>query len=70
MSLGTWIESIQITKGRCGIQNFVVEKFVRNTKREISIDHIQKVVSEYFQMDVTTLQSKTRKRHIVQARQH
>ena len=47
----------------------VVEKFVKNTKREVSIDHIQKVVSEYFQMDVTTLQSKTRKRHIVQARQ-
>ena len=47
----------------------IVEKFVRNTKREVSIDHIQKVVSEYFQMDVTTLQSKTRKRHIVQARQ-
>ena len=47
----------------------VVEKFVRNTKREISIDYIQKVVSDYFQMDVTTLQSKTRKRHIVQARQ-
>ena len=47
----------------------VVEKFVKNTKKEISIDHIQKVVSDYFQMDVSTLQSKTRKRHIVQARQ-
>ncbi len=47
----------------------VVNKFVKNTKREVSIDYIQKVVSEYFQMDVDTLQSKTRKRHIVQARQ-
>ncbi|MBT6160926.1 MAG: chromosomal replication initiator protein DnaA [Flavobacteriaceae bacterium] len=47
----------------------VVQKFVKNTKREVSIDYIQKVVSEYFQMDVETLQSKTRKRHIVQARQ-
>ena len=47
----------------------IVEKFVKNTKKEISIDHIQKVVSDYFQMDVLTLQSKTRKRHIVQARQ-
>ena len=46
----------------------VVEKFVKNTKREVSIDYIQKVVSDYFQMDVSTLQSKTRKRHIVQAR--
>ena len=47
----------------------IVEKFVKNTKREVSIDYIQKIVSDYFQMDVGTLQSKTRKRHIVQARQ-
>ena len=47
----------------------VVEKFVKNTKREVSIEYIQKVVSDYFEMDVATLQSKTRKRHIVQARQ-
>jgi|TARA_Y100000385_G_scaffold13696_1_gene14012 chromosomal replication initiator protein len=47
----------------------IVEKFVKNSKREVSIDYIQKVVSDYFQMDVDTLQSKTRKRHIVQARQ-
>ena len=54
--------TIELAKG-------VVEKFVKNTKREVSIDYIQKIVSEYFQMDVSTLQSKTRKRHIVQARQ-
>jgi chromosomal replication initiator protein len=47
----------------------VVDKLVKNTKREISIDHIQKIVSAYFNMSVETLQSKTRKRHIVQARQ-
>lgn len=47
----------------------IVEKFVKNTKREVSIDYIQKVVSDYFLMDIDTLQSKTRKRHIVQARQ-
>lgn len=47
----------------------VVEKFVKNTKKEISIDYIQKVISDYFQLDVATLQSKTRKRDIVQARQ-
>ncbi|CAM4067504.1 MULTISPECIES: chromosomal replication initiator protein DnaA [Flavobacterium] len=47
----------------------VVEKFVKNVKREISIDYIQKVVSDYFQLDLETLQSKTRKRHVVQARQ-
>jgi chromosomal replication initiator protein len=47
----------------------IVDKFVKNTKREVSIDYIQKIVSEYFQMNIDTLQSKTRKRHIVQARQ-
>ncbi|MCF6350880.1 MAG: chromosomal replication initiator protein DnaA [Flavobacteriaceae bacterium] len=47
----------------------IVDKFIKNTKKEVSIDYIQKVVSKYFEMDVTTLQSKTRKRHIVQARQ-
>jgi len=47
----------------------IVDKFVKNTKREVSIEMIQKVVSKYFDMDVATLQSKTRKRHIVQARQ-
>ncbi|WP_242131982.1 chromosomal replication initiator protein DnaA [Aestuariivivens marinum] len=51
------------------LANQIVEKFVKNTKREVSIDYIQKVVSDYFQMDIDTLQSKTRKRHIVQARQ-
>ena len=47
----------------------IVNKFIKNTKKEVSIDYIQKVVSKYFEMDVSTLQSKTRKRHIVQARQ-
>jgi len=47
----------------------LVENYVKNTKREVSIDYIQKVVSDYFSMDVEILQSKTRKRHIVQARQ-
>lgn len=47
----------------------IVENYVKNTKREVSIDYIQKVVSDYFQMDIEVLQSKTRKRHIVQARQ-
>ena len=47
----------------------IVEKFVKNVKREISIDYIQKVVSDYFQLDLEILQSKTRKRHVVQARQ-
>jgi len=51
------------------LAKMVVEKFVKNVKREISIDYIQKVVSDYFQLDIETLKSKTRKRHVVQARQ-
>ncbi|GGE12411.1 chromosomal replication initiator protein DnaA [Psychroflexus salis] len=47
----------------------IVSNFVRKTKKDVSIDQIQKVVSSYFNMDIETLQSKTRKRHIVQARQ-
>ncbi len=47
----------------------IVDKFVKNTKKEVSIDTIQKVVSKYFDIDLQTLQSKTRKRHVVQARQ-
>ena len=46
-----------------------IDKFVKVSKKEVSVDYIQKVVSKYFDMDVATLQSKTRKRHIVQARQ-
>lgn len=47
----------------------VIDKFVKNVKKEISIDYIQKIVSDYFKLDVDTLCSKSRKRHIVQARQ-
>jgi len=47
----------------------IIGKIVQNTKKEISIDYIQKVVSDYFEIDVEKLQSRTRKRYIVQARQ-
>lgn len=46
-----------------------VDKLVRKTQREISVDFIQKVVCDYFGIEVIDLQSKTRKREIVQARQ-
>jgi chromosomal replication initiator protein len=46
-----------------------MKNFVKNASREISIDYIQKLVSDYFQIPVDTLKSKTRKREIVQARQ-
>ena len=47
----------------------VVEKFIRNFKKDISIDDIQEVVSKYFKITVNEMQSPTRKRDIVQARQ-
>ena len=47
----------------------MIDKLIKNTKREISIDYIQKVVCNYFNIGVDQLQSKTRKREIVQARQ-
>jgi len=47
----------------------MVDKFVKSTTREISIDFIQKVVCDYFDMPLELLKSKTRKREIVQARQ-
>ena len=47
----------------------MIDKFVKNTAREISIDFIQKIVCDYFDMPLELLKSKTRKREVVQARQ-
>ena len=47
----------------------MIDKFVKNTSREISIDYIQKVVCDYFNIELEAINSKTRKRDIVQARQ-
>jgi len=47
----------------------MIDKLIKNTKREISIDYIQKIVCTYFNIGVENLQSSTRKREIVQARQ-
>jgi chromosomal replication initiator protein len=47
----------------------MIDKLIKNTKREISIDYIQKVVCNYFNIPLEQIQSKTRKREIVQARQ-
>ena len=47
----------------------MIDKFVKNTTREISIDYIQKIVCDYFNIGVDLINSKTRKREIVQARQ-
>jgi hypothetical protein len=47
----------------------MIDKFVKNTVHEISIDYIQKVVCDYFELPLELLKSKTRKREVVQARQ-
>ena len=47
----------------------MIDKLIKSTKREISIDYIQKVVCNYYNIGMEQLQSKTRKREIVQARQ-
>ncbi len=52
-----------------GLARSVIDKQVKHTKREMSIDYIQKVVCDYFNLNVEKLHSKTRKREVVQARQ-
>jgi chromosomal replication initiator protein len=47
----------------------MIDKFVKNTAREVSIDYIQKVVCDYFNLPLELMKSKTRKREVVQARQ-
>jgi chromosomal replication initiator protein len=47
----------------------MINKIVKQSKHEITIDYIQKIVCDYFNMPVDSLQSKTRKREVVQARQ-
>ena len=47
----------------------MINKLVKNSKRELSIDYISKVVCDYFKLPINQLQTRTRKREIVQARQ-
>lgn len=47
----------------------MIDQYVRNSRREISIDYIQKVVCDYFNITIDQMHSTTRKREIVQARQ-
>ncbi|MFO8086380.1 MAG: chromosomal replication initiator protein DnaA [Bacteroidales bacterium] len=47
----------------------MIDKYVKNTSKEISIDYIQKIISDYFNIPIEMIVSKTRKREIVQARQ-
>jgi len=47
----------------------VVERFVKDHAKELSVDYITKSVCDYFNIPTDLLSSKTRKREIVQARQ-
>lgn len=47
----------------------MIDKLVKHTTREITIDFIQKIVCDYYRIPIDLMQSKTRKREIVQARQ-
>jgi chromosomal replication initiator protein len=47
----------------------IIDKLIKNTKKEISIDYIQKVVCNFFNISTELLHTNTRKRETVQARQ-
>lgn len=47
----------------------MIDKLVKSTRHEISLEYIQKIVCNYFSLSSDSLSSKTRKREIVQARQ-
>ncbi len=47
----------------------VIKNFVSQINKEITVDSIQRLVADHFDVPVATLQSKTRKRSIVIARQ-
>lgn len=47
----------------------MINKIVKQNKHELTVDYIQKIVCDYFNMPTDSLQSKTRRREVVQARQ-
>ena len=47
----------------------IVDKYVKNTAKELSIEYIQKIVCDHFGVPVEYLNAKTRKREVAQARQ-
>ena len=47
----------------------VIAKFVRNYSKEITLEQIQKIVAEHFDLDENIMHAKTRKRKVVIARQ-
>jgi chromosomal replication initiator protein len=51
------------------LAKMVMRNFVKNVSLEISIESIQSLVCEFFDLNVDLLKAKTRKREVVQARQ-
>ncbi|SMO62344.1 chromosomal replication initiator protein DnaA [Solitalea koreensis] len=47
----------------------MLKNFIKHSSKEISMESIQKLVCEYFEIPMEMVKSKTRKREIVQARQ-
>lgn len=47
----------------------IIDKSVKNNKNDLTIDHIQQIIADFFNLDIESLHSKTRKRNVVQARQ-
>ena len=47
----------------------IIDKSVKNNRNDLTIDHIQQIIADYFDLDIESLHSKTRKRNVVQARQ-
>ena len=56
-------------KSMMEIAQDIVSKMVNTSNRTITIDKIQNIVCDHFNLEINTLTSKSRKREIVQARQ-
>ncbi|MFP4288087.1 MAG: chromosomal replication initiator protein DnaA [Bacteroidota bacterium] len=51
------------------LANSVIQKFVKSAPKEITVEYIQKIVGEYLKIPIEKINSNTRKREVVQARQ-
>ena len=47
----------------------IIDKSVKNNKNDLTIDHIQQIIADYFNLNIESLHSRARKRNVVQARQ-
>ena len=45
----------------------IIDKSVKNNRNDLTIDHIQQIIADYFGLDIESLHSKTRKRNVVQS---